>query len=106
METCYIHSTYFNRNNTLYSFIRNYIRRAFMGFHPCKAACNIIYKYKYITHLVNVGIKLLSTETKDSNNAHRGDLAEHSGLLFRKVAHLCYDAPSSLGAYKLKAFLM
>jgi len=48
-------------------------------FLPCKVVYdNIIYKYKYATDFVNVGMKLLNTEVKDTKNGHTEDL-KHTG---------------------------
>jgi hypothetical protein len=47
---------------------------------------------KYVTEFVNV-IKLLYTETKETNNSHKGDLLEHNEfssimLLTQVMTHL------------------
>jgi hypothetical protein len=38
--------------------------------------------------VLNDGIKLLNTETKDIKNGYTGDLVEHIGLFFHKVTSL------------------
>jgi hypothetical protein len=57
-------------------------------FLPCKAAYyNIIYRYENKTDFVNVGIKLLNIETKETDNEQAGDLPERTGLLFWKFVY-------------------
>jgi hypothetical protein len=64
-----------------------------MGFPSKPVYHNIIYRYKYGTDFVNVGIKLLNTKTKETKNGHTGDLVEHNGLFFRMDAYSNYDIP-------------
>jgi hypothetical protein len=47
-----------------------------------------------VTELVNADFKSLEIERQETKNNHTGDLVEHSGLFFRKVARFSYDAPS------------
>jgi hypothetical protein len=64
------------------------------GFLPCKAVYdNIIYRCKYVTDFMNVGIKLLNIEMKETNNGHTRDYIGHIRLLFHKVSYPSYDAP-------------
>jgi len=64
-----------------------------MGFTCTAVYDNIIYRCKYATDFVNVGIKLLNTKTKETKNRHTGDLVEHNGLFFRMDAYSNYDIP-------------
>jgi hypothetical protein len=52
-----------------------------------------MYRYKYATGIVNVGIKLLNTEMKETKNGHTGNAVQHNGFLFRKVSYPSNDAP-------------
>jgi hypothetical protein len=52
-------------------------------FLHCKAVYeNIIYIYKYTTDFVNLGIKLVKRETKDTANRHTENQSEHAELYF------------------------
>jgi hypothetical protein len=56
-------------------------------FLPCKVVYdNIIYKYKYATDFVNVGMKLLNTEMEETKNGHTENL-KHNGFFLHKVAY-------------------
>jgi hypothetical protein len=55
---------------------------------------NSICIYKYVSDFVNVVIKLLNVETKETNNGHTGDFVERTGIFFREVGCSSYDAPS------------
>jgi hypothetical protein len=55
---------------------------------PCTALYdNIIYRYKYATDAVNAGVQFLNTGTEETENSRTGDLIEHKGFFFRKVAY-------------------
>lgn len=43
---------------------------------------------------MNVDIKMLNTETKETNYSHAEDLVEHIVHFFHKDAYSIYDAPS------------
>jgi len=55
---------------------------------------NIIYRYKYTTDFMNVGIKLLNTEMKETINGHT-DLTEHSRFFSVKLPTQVTMQPSS-----------
>lgn len=48
---------------------------------------NVIYIHKYITAFKNLVIKLLITETEETNNDPTKDPDEPTGLFFRKLAY-------------------
>jgi len=47
---------------------------------------NIFYTYKFVTDFVNVGIKLLNIETKETNNGRMGYITKRSVIFYCKVA--------------------
>jgi hypothetical protein len=89
-----LYSWHFSLKHKLRSFIGSYLHQTcfYEISFPVRRFVNIIYIYKYATHFVNVDIKLLNIETKETNNGHFGDLVEHSGILFRKVAYSSCNA--------------
>jgi hypothetical protein len=58
-----------------------------------KAAYAIIYRYKYATYFIYVGIKLFSTEVKVTKNSQSEDPIKCIGLFFCKGVYSSYDAP-------------
>jgi len=51
-----------------------------------------LYRYKYAIAFLNVGIKLLNTDMKETKNGHTGNLVEqHDGFIFRMDRCISYD---------------
>jgi hypothetical protein len=100
-----LHLWRFNVNNThlAVSSIITYIIRVLWDLLPC----DIIYIHtgKYASDFVNVDIKLLNLETKDTDNVYTWDIVENSGVFFRKVAYPSYDAPLLLRYTNFKKFV-
>jgi hypothetical protein len=86
-----LHSWHFNRNDTHATHIVLFHLKLHISdlllwdFIPCKALYGFIFRYKYVTDFVNVGMQLLNIRT---------DVVELAGLFFRKVAYSSYDALS------------
>jgi len=51
---------------------------------------DIICRYKYVTDFVNVGIKLLNIERKETKDGRTGNLVVFIGLFFHEVAQNSY----------------
>jgi hypothetical protein len=56
----------------------------------------MIYRYKYATDFVNVGIILLNIETKETKSGCTGSIIKHIALFFHRVVYSSYNAPLSL----------
>jgi hypothetical protein len=79
MGTCYIYDILTGITHILcYSSAITYIRLLWV-FLPCKSVYDdITYRYtcEYATDFMNIGIKLLNTDMKETENGHKGGLVE------------------------------
>jgi hypothetical protein len=63
-------------------------------FHPCNTLCdNIIYRYKYVSDSVNVGITFLNIEMNKLAFAIQGILLNTQAFIFHKVAYSGCNVP-------------
>jgi hypothetical protein len=58
-------------------------------FLPCKAMCDINYRYKYVTYFVRAGTELLNLTTMGTN-CPTGDTIEHTEVFFCTVSYSKY----------------
>jgi len=72
-----LHSWNFDKKNISLSSLTTYITHALCDILPCRTVYdNIIYTDTLITDFVNVGIKMLNTETEENTSVRTADLAE------------------------------